>query len=107
MRTRRFPRFEVDLPVTLTKFWEDTPIGKTNGRCHILAEGGLGATICNEFYTGEVVRLEVPRLLRAYATVKNNRGRHYGFEFVSLDEAQRRTVRRFCEAQEKGGSYSS
>ena len=100
MLTRRFPRVEVDLPVTLTKFWDDTPIGKTQGRCHVMAEGGLGATVWNEFYMGEVVRVEVPRLLRAYATVKNNRGRQYGLEFLSLDEAQRRTLRHFCQLQE-------
>ncbi len=104
VRTRRFPRFEVDLPVILTKYWEDVPTGKAHGRCHILAEGGLGATIMDDFYMGEVVRVEVPRVISSYATVKNNRGRRYGLEFVFVDETQRRAIRRFCDAQEREDS---
>jgi hypothetical protein len=98
--TRRFPRFEVDLPVTLTKFWDDVPTERAHGRCHILAEGGLGATVMHDFYMGEIVRVDVPRVVRLYATIKNNRGRQYGLEFVYLDDAQRRAIRRFCESQE-------
>ena len=99
MQTRRYPRFPVDLPVTLVKFWEETPIAKTNGRCHVLAEGGLSATVAaHDLYIGEVVRLEVPRVVRLYASVRDARGSQYGFQFVYMDEQQRRAIRRFCEA---------
>ncbi len=48
MRTRRYPRFPVDLPLTLLTFWEDMPIAKAHGRCSLLAEGGLGPTVASE-----------------------------------------------------------
>ncbi len=108
MRTRRYTRFPVDLPLTLLTFWEDTPIAKAHGRCHLLAEGGLGATVARELYVGEVVRMELPRIARLYASVRYVHGNRYGFEFAFTDDAQRQAIRRLCEAQEKPpetGSY--
>ncbi len=100
LRTRRFPRYQVDLPVTLIKYWDDKPIAKARGRCHVLAEGGLGATVsAHDLYIGEVVRLEMPQLANVYASVRSNHGNRCGFEFVFMDESQRRTIRRFCETQ--------
>ncbi len=101
MRTRRFPRFAVDLPVTLLTFWEDTPIAKAHGRCRLLGEGGLGAIIAHDLYVGEVVRLELPRITRVYASVRSIRGNQYGFEFAFTDHAQREAVRELCQAQDK------
>ncbi len=101
VRTRRFPRFEVDLPLTLLTFWEDTPIAKAHGRCRLLGEGGLGAIVAHELYVGEVVRLELPRIARVYASVRYIHGNQYGFEFAFLDYAQRCAIRRFCAAQEQ------
>lgn len=98
MRIRRYERFEVDLPVTLVKFWEETPIAKASGRCHVLAEGGLGATVGHDLYVGEVVRLEVPRVARLYASVRDVRGHQYGFEFLYMDDQQRRAIHRYCDA---------
>lgn len=110
MRTRRFPRYKVDLPVRMVKFWEETPVGKAEGRCQVLAEGGLGATVYQELYLGEVVRLEVGRIAKLYAAVRYSRGSEFGFEFIFTDEAQRRAIRQFCQAQATtecsvGGSY--
>ncbi len=107
MRTRRFPRFEVDLPLTLLTFWEDTPIAKAHGRCHLLSEGGLGARVAHELYVGEVVRLELPRIARVYASVRYIHGSQYGFEFAFLDYAQRHAIRLFCEAQEQASEGSA
>ncbi len=101
MRSRRYPRFPVDLPLTLLTFWEDTPIAKAHGRCHLLAEGGLGATVARELYVGEVVRMELPRIARLYASVRYVHGNRYGFEFAFTDDAQRQAIRRLCEAQQK------
>lgn len=101
MRTRRFPRYEVDLPLTLLTFWEDVPIAKAHGRCRLLGEGGLGAVIARELYVGEVVRLELPRIARLYASVRYIHGNEYGFEFAYMDHAQRCAIRGICEAQEK------
>lgn len=100
MRSRRYERFDVDLPVTLVKYWEETPIAKTNGRCHVLAEGGLGATVgAHDLYIGEVVRIELPRLARLYASVRDVRGSRYGFQFLYMDDQQRRAIRRYCDAR--------
>ncbi len=99
MRTRRFPRFAVDLPITLLTFWEDTPIAKVHGRCHLLGEGGLGATIAHELYVGEVVRLELPRIAGVYASVRNMRGNQYGFAFAFTDYRQRQAIQDYCETQ--------
>jgi len=98
MRTRRFQRFAVDLPVTLVQFWEETPVAKARGRCHVLAEGGLGATVAHDLYIGEVVRLEVPRLAAVYASVRDVRGHRYGFQFLCMDDHQRRAIHRYCDA---------
>ena len=98
MRIRRYQRFEVDLPVTLIKFWEETPVAKARGRCHVLAQGGLSATVGHDLYVGEVVRLEMPRLANLYASVRDVRGHQYGFEFLYMDEQQRRAIQKFCNA---------
>ena len=100
MRTRRYTRFEVDLPLTLLTFWEDTPTVKARGRCDRLAEGGLGATVSHQLYVGEVVRMELPRIARIYASVRYVHGNRYGFEFAFTDDAQRQAIRRLCEVQQ-------
>ncbi len=99
VRTRRFPRYEVDMPLMVTKFWDETPISKAHGRCLCLGEGGLGGILTHELYVGEIVRLEVRRLGKVYASVRSMRGNQYGFEFVLMDDAQRRSIRRFLDAQ--------
>lgn len=99
MHTRRYPRFEVDLPLTLLTFWDDQPIAKAHGRCRILAEGGLGATVARDLYLGEMVRLEIPRVARLYASVRSIHGNQYGFEFAFMDYAQRRAIQQFCTQQ--------
>jgi len=101
VRTRRYPRYEVDLPVTLLTFWDDMPIAKGHGRCHRLSEGGLGATVSRELYVGEVVRLGLPRIPSIYASVRYIHGCRYGFEFAYMDEGQRRAIRQICDAQEQ------
>lgn len=99
MRTRRFARYEVDLPLTLFTYWGETPVAKARGRCQVLAEGGLRATIPHDLYVGEVVSLELPRIARIYASVRSTRGHEYGFEFAYMNHTQRRAVRRFCIEQ--------
>lgn len=101
MRTRRFARYPVDLPLTLVTYWGETPVAKAHGRCYTLAEGGLGATVPHDLYVGEVVSLELPRIAKIYASVRNTRGHKYGFEFAYMDHQQRNVIRRFCTAQEQ------
>ncbi len=98
MQTRRFPRYAVDRPLTAVLYWEETPIRRVHGRCRILAEGGLGATLADELYLGEVVRLEIPPALNVYASVRDTRGNHHGFEFLFLNDRQRQIIRHLCNS---------
>ena len=51
---------------------------------------------------GEIVTLEIPLPLTPYpikvrAIVRYRQGLRYGFEFLTLNEAQRDTIRRVCQ----------
>ena len=53
-------------------------------------------------YGGEIVTLEIPLPLTPYpikvrAIVRYRQGLRYGFEFLTLNEAQRDTLRRVCQ----------
>src|SRR6185437_14868958 len=80
---RRFPRFEVNRPVTAILYWESAPPVLISGRCHSLSEGGLGATMSQQLRVGEVVNLEVA----------------HGFEFVLVRDNQRAAIRRLCTSR--------
>ncbi len=96
---RRFPRFEVNRPVTAILYWESSPPVLIPGRYHTLSEGGLGATMSQQLRVGEVVNLEVANGIRLYATVRNLRGFAHGFEFVLVKDNQRAAIRRLCRAR--------
>ena len=96
---RRFPRFEVNRPVTAILYWESSPPVLISGRCHTLSEGGLGATMSQQLRVGEVVNLEVAHGVRVYAAVRNLRGFAHGFEFVLIKDNQRAALRRLCRAR--------
>lgn len=104
MQSRRYARYAVDRPLTAIVFWEETPIRRVHGRCQVLAEGGLGASLPDELYVGEVVRLEMPPLTRIYACVRDTRGTQHGFEFLYLNDLQRRAIRRLCDASAPTGN---
>ncbi len=94
---RRFPRYSTDRPLNVIVFWEDVAVRTIHGRCRVLGEGGLGAAIADQLYIGDVVRLELPPLVRTYGSVRNVRGPAHGFEFLFTDEEQRRAVHRLCD----------
>lgn len=94
---RRFPRVEVNRPVTAILYWESSPTVLIPGRCHSLSEGGLGATMSQQLRVGEVVNLEVAHGVRVYAEVRNLSGFAHGFEFVLVRENQRAALRRLCQ----------
>lgn len=98
MQTRRFPRYSVSRSVTAIVYWDDAPIRKVHGRCLVLGEGGLGATLADQLYVGEVVRLEMPPVPGLYATVRNTRGTEHGFEFLYSRDGQRKAVNELCAA---------
>ena len=93
---RRFPRVEVNRPVTAILYWESSPPVTIPGRCHSLSEGGLGAVMTQQLRVGEVVNIEVATGLRVYAAVRNLSGFRHGFEFVLVRDTQRAALRRLC-----------
>lgn len=96
-RRRRFPRYVTDLPITVNR-----QEGDLEGYCNQIAEGGLGAFLAEEVPVGSVVLLQlaVPpdstRLL-AEAVVRYQIGFQHGLEFLSLNEAERAALRKFCK----------
>src|SRR5215813_11026884 len=99
--TRRFPRFVIDVRLQV-KMFQAGEFRSCWGRSTELGQDGIGATLTGELERGEIVTLEVPLPLSAYplkvrAIVRYRQGLHYGFEFLTLTESQRDTVRRVCE----------
>ena len=90
---RRFPRYHTDLPVSLRNPDERD----LNGRCFVIAKGGLGAHLPEPIPVGSVVqlRLALPTcstLLNVWAIVRYQLALHHGFEFVSLTEGERLSI---------------
>ena len=97
MHTRRHPRYSVDRQVTAVVFWDETPIRKVRGRCYVLGEGGMGVSLADQLYVGEVVRLDMPPVHSLYAAVRNTRGANHGLEFLYTRDGQREAVQNLCE----------
>lgn len=99
--TRRFPRFALDVRLQVRMF-QDGDFQTCWGRSTELGQDGIGATLTGNLQTGEIVTLEIPLPLAAYpikvrAIVRYRQGLKYGFEFLTLNEAQRENLRRVCE----------
>jgi len=99
--TRRYPRFGIDLRMQV-KMFQGGEFRSCWGRSTELGQDGIGATLTGELEPGEIVTLEVPLPLSPYplkvrAIVRYRQGLHYGFEFLTLNESQRDTVRRVCQ----------
>jgi hypothetical protein len=98
VQTRRFPRYPISRSLTAIVYWDDAPIRKVHGRCLVLSESGLGATLADQLYVGEVVRLDMAPIPALYATVRNTRGTEHGFEFLYSRDGQRKAVGELCAA---------
>jgi hypothetical protein len=99
--TRRFPRFAIDLRLQV-KMFQEGEFRTCWGRSTELGQDGIGATLTGSLESGEIVTLEIPLPLTPYpikvrAIVRYRQGLRYGFEFLTLNDAQRDTVRRVCE----------
>jgi hypothetical protein len=99
--TRRFPRFAIDMRLQVRMF-QDGEFRTCWGRSTELGQDGIGATLTGSLENGEIVTLEIPLPLTPYpikvrAIVRYRQGLRYGFEFLTLNEAQRDTLRRVCE----------
>jgi PilZ domain len=92
---RRFPRYRTDLPLTVCNGQE------LGGRCLVIAEGGIGGILPEAIPVGCVAHLRLslpthPTLLEVWAVVRCQLHLHHGFEFVSLTDGERLSVKQFC-----------
>jgi hypothetical protein len=99
--SRRYPRFAVDVRMQVRMF-QAGEFRTCWGRSTELGQDGIGATLTGELEKGEIVSLEIPLPLSPYplkvrAIVRYRQGLRYGFEFLTLADAQRDTIRRVCE----------
>lgn len=94
---RRFPRYRTDLPLRV-RHQEGRDL---DGRCFLIAEGGLGGDLPEPVPVGDLVQLRLalpthPKLIEVWAVVRYRQGLQHGFEFVSLTDAERLSIMEFC-----------
>ena len=100
-KPRRFRRFALDSRIKVFRAGQSRPlVGRTLG----ISEAGISALLAADLETGESVRLEfaLPTSslgLVVRAVARNRSGARYGFEFLSLSEAQRESITAFRESQ--------
>ena len=99
--SRRYPRFAIDVRIQVRMF-QGGEFHNCWGRSTELGEDGIGATLTGELESGEIVTLDIPLPLSPYplkvrAIVRYRHGLRYGFEFLTLNDAQRDTLRRVCQ----------
>ncbi len=99
--TRRFPRFVIDVRLQV-KMFQAGEFRACWGRSTEMGQDGIGATLTGSLDPGEIVTLEIPLPLTPYpikvrAIVRYRQGLRYGFEFLTLNNNQRDTIKRVCE----------
>lgn len=99
--TRRFPRFVIDVRLQV-KMFQAGEFRTCWGRSTEMGQDGIGATLTGSLEPGEIVTLEIPLPLTPYpikvrAIVRYRQGLRYGFEFLTLNDHQRDTIRRVCD----------
>jgi hypothetical protein len=109
--TRRFPRYPLDVRMVVNIFREGN-VSSLWGRSTELGQDGIGGTLTGELEPGEVVSMEFSLPLSTYplklrAVVRYRQGLHYGFEFLTLTEEQRNSVKRVCQMLAASGGLNS
>jgi hypothetical protein len=99
--TRRFPRFNIDVRMQV-KMFQGGEFRTCWGRSTEVGQDGIGGTLTGDLEPGEIVTLDIPLPLSPYplkvrAIVRYRQGLHYGFEFLTLNDNQRDTIRRVCQ----------
>jgi hypothetical protein len=99
--TRRFPRFVIDVRMQV-KMFQAGEFRTCWGRSTEMGQDGIGATLTGSLDPGEIVTLEIPLPLTPYpikvrAIVRYRQGLRYGFEFLTLNDNQRDTIKRVCQ----------
>ena len=96
-KPRRYRRFPLDARICLSRPGQRYPLyGRTLG----ISEAGISALLAADLDPGVTVHLEFalpthPKPLAVRAIVRNRSGARYGFEFLSLSEAQRQAISAF------------
>ncbi|HSB76266.1 MAG TPA: PilZ domain-containing protein [Terriglobales bacterium] len=99
---RSAPRFQADVPLVVSLV-ADEEISSLRAQADSISEGGLGFRGVEGLSAGETVSLEI-RLPNATqpiwveGTVRHDSG-HYGLQFASLSDEQRKLIRRYCRLQ--------
>jgi len=98
----RFLRYRTDLPLRVRSYEERD----LDGHCFVMAEDGLGGDLPEPIPVGSQVQLWVavpthPVTLHVWAVVRCQIGLLHTFEFVSITDAERLSIRQFCK--ELGG----
>jgi hypothetical protein len=98
---RRFRRHSLDIRMTANVFRNGSTVSLW-GRSTELGEDGIGGTLTAELEPGEVVSMELSLPLahcpiKLRAIVRYRQGLHHGFEFLTMSDDQRQTLRRVCE----------
>ena len=94
---RRFVRYRTDLPLRI----RDHLLRNLDARCSIIAVGGLGAVVREPLLVDSLGLLQFaiptqPDPLRVWAFVRHQQELQHGFEFVMLTDAERLSIRQFC-----------
>lgn len=95
-RRRRYPRYHSEFPVIVTLLAGEER-QRLEAHSRDLSEAGIGVLLAAELNLGEVVSLGfsihgTPHSWNIQAVLRHRRGYHYGFEFFSLSEEQRRAL---------------
>lgn len=98
---RLFPRFAINARMQVRMF-QGGEFHNCWGHSTEIGQDGVGATLTGELEIGEIISLEMPLPLSPYplkvrAIVRYRLGLRYGFEFLTLTDHQRDTVRRVCD----------
>ena len=98
---RRFPRYALDVRLTVQVFRAGASASLW-GRSNELGQDGIGGTVTGELQVGEVVTLEFAlparvQPLKLRAVVRYRDGLRHGFEFLTVNTAQREDIQRACE----------
>jgi PilZ domain len=98
---RRFPRYPIDLRVSLQVF-RAGEILSLWGRSNEIGADGIGATLTRQLEPGEVVSMAFTfptpaHLMKLRALVRYRDGLRHGFEFLALSAEQREGIARMCE----------
>ena len=98
---RHFPRCAADVPLVATVIG-DRDVSALQGRCTVVSEGGLAASLPGHIPLGDIVLLELhfpnsPETVRVRAAVRHSHQPSYGLEFLALSDEARRVIVRYCE----------